>query len=555
MINTVKTSFFLLLVLVLSACTDSRKLETIRQAEMLMQEQPDSALHLLQGIDRHTLRGKTLARYALIYSIAQDKSGLDVTNDSLLRIAHEYYSQHPNDSLYARSQYYMGKYLWLTAQTDSAYSCLLKAKAASEEEKDYYTAYLATDRMRRIAEVSDTALCLALSKEAYELYRKHGAINPVNEAYLLNGIGDTYSRRGDGDSAIHYYNRALTKGKSVGDSIAISSVLQNISRHYCYYKQYRTALDYAYQALNYAGYIDKSLATLLAECYLEYSEYDKAQQYLNALSSSNSKENKLVRLGLLHRFSAKTGDADAAQEYYASSINVAADMYLSTQKEKLELHDKNMHEEMERQQAESRGKIFALCFCFSIVLLVLIVWLFLKYHRAKKVEKELFRAEKARLLAEETMLRQEKEHKEQIMERTRFYVKNMVSILQEVEQYRMRQKKQKEKDKQDISKSKDERKEETRLKLKLDNKAWAEIQAYLEACEGSFVTRFKEQYPDISNSDFQLCMLLRCGFSNPELEQVYSIAAQSVKTRQLFLKDKLGIVDKTISLRQYIKQF
>ena len=142
---------FLLVALVLSACNDSRKLETIRQAEMLMQEQPDSALRVLQTINRHSLRGKTLARYALIYSIAQDKSGLDVTNDSLLRIAYEYYSQHPGDSLYARSQYYMGKYLWLTAQTDSAYSCLLKAKAASEEEKDYYTAYLSTDRMRRIA--------------------------------------------------------------------------------------------------------------------------------------------------------------------------------------------------------------------------------------------------------------------------------------------------------------------------------------------------------------------------------------------------------------------
>ena len=109
--------------------------------------------------------------------------------------------------------------------------------------------------------------------------------------------------------------------------------------------------------------------------------------------------------------------------------------------------------------------------------------------------------------------------------------------------------------KQNNYNSKNDHKEEARLELKLDDKAWAEIQAYLEACEGSFVTRFKEKYPDISDSDFRLCMLLRCGFSNPELEQVYSIAAQSVKTKQLFLKDKLGIEDKTISLRQYIKQF
>ena len=555
MSNTIRTSLFWLFVIALSACNDSSKLATIHQAEKLMQEQPDSALRVLQTINRHSLRGKTLARYALIYSIAQDKSGLDVTNDSLLRIAHEYYSQHPGDSLYARSQYYMGLYLCLTAQTDSAYSCLIKAKNTSEKEKDYYTAYLTTDRMRRIAEVSDTALCLALSKEAYQLYVKCSVNNPVNEVYLLRGIGDSFHRCNNPDSAIHYYNIALDKAMLTGDSIAVAAVFQNLSNFYRYKSQFDIALDYACQALSYQGHLDKSLAILLARCYIENEDYEKAQQFIDILPSNLSKETSLVKLSLQHALSTKTGDADAAQDYFNSACEVAADMYLSTQKEKLELHDKNMHEEMERQRAESRGKIFALCFCFSIVLLALIVWIFLKYHRAKKVEKELFRAEKARLLAEETMLRQEKEHKEQIMERTRFYVKNMVSILQEVEQYRMRQKKQKEKDKQDISKSKDEHKEETRLRLKLDDKAWAEIQAYLEACEGSFVTRFKEKYPDISNSDFRLCMLLRCGFSNPELEQVYSITAQSVKTKQLFLKDKLGIEDKTTSLRQYIKQF
>ena len=555
MSNTVRTSLFWLFVIALSACNDSSKDTTIHQAEMLMQEQPDSALRVLQTINRHSLRGKTLARYALIYSIAQDKSGLDVTNDSLLRIAHEYYSQHPEDSLYARSQYYMGLYLCLTAQTDSAYSCLIKAKTVSEEEKDYYTAYLATDRLRRIAEVSDTALCLSLSKEAYRLYQKQCANNPVNEVYLLIGIGDGYYRCNNPDSAIHYYILALDKARVTGDSIAISSVYQNLSRYLLFDKQPEIALDYAKQAYNYRGYLDRNLAILFVQCYIKNGKYDTARQYIDALPAEESKENKIIRISLQHALSVETGEADAAQDYYDSACNVAADMYLSTLKEKLELHDQIMHEELERQRAESRGRVFALCFCFAIVLLVLIVWLFLKYHRAKKVEKELFCAEKARLLAEETMLRKEKEHKEQIMERTRFYVKNMVSILQEVEQYRIRQKKQKEKDKQDISKSKDEHTKETRLKLKLDDKAWAEIQAYLEACEGSFVTRFKEQYPDISNSDFQLCMLLRCGFSNPELEQVYSIAAQSVKTRQLFLKDKLGVVDKTTSLRQYIKQF
>ena len=549
----IRICLFLLTVFAIMACTDSRKVEIIRQAESLMQDQPDSALHLLQTIDRHTLRGETLARYALIYSIAQDKSGLDVSSDSLLRIAYEFYCQHPEDSLYALSQYYMGKYLHLTAQTDSAYACLLKAKNTSEEEEDYYTAYLATDRMRRIAEVSDTALCLNFAKEAYRLYQKQGANNPVNEAYLLIGIGDTYCRRGDGDSALHYYNIALDKAKSVCDSVAISIVFQNISCCYWENKQYNIALDYAQQANNYRGYLDESLAMLFAQCYIEEGEYNIAKQYMNAQPLSDSKENQLVRLRIQHRFSAKTEDIDATQEYFDSAIDVAADMYLNTQKDKLELQRRKLHEEMERQRAELREKIFALCLCFSVVLLALIIWLFIKYHRARKIEKELFGAEKERLLAEETMLRKEKAHKEQIMEQTRFYVKKMVGVLRKLEEYRREKALQEQKDKENSPKSKGGKKD--KIQMKIDEKDWTELQAYLEACDDSFVTRFKEQFPDISKDDYRLCLLLRCGFTNSDLEMVYLNGMQVIKNRQNLAKERLGITGNNFSLRQYIMQF
>ena len=174
MSNTVRISLFLLVVIVLSACNDSHKVATIHQAEMLMQEQPDSALRVLQTINRHSLRGKTLARYALVYSIAQDKSGLDVTNDSLLRIAHEYYSQHPDDSLYARSQYYMGKYYALVDSTKQAEDCLRTAIRYAEERKEYYTQYLALCRLSREIRYNVRTKIYTIyalyNKETHEIY-------------------------------------------------------------------------------------------------------------------------------------------------------------------------------------------------------------------------------------------------------------------------------------------------------------------------------------------------------------------------------------------------
>ena len=544
--NICRYCLFLLAVIGISACQDSHKIDIIRQAEQIVQEQPDSALRLLQGIKRQHLSGEPLARYALIYSMAQDKSGLDVCSDSLLRIAYEYYTQHPEDSLYARCQYYMGLYLYHTAQTDSAYCCLLRAKTTSEAEKDYYTAYLATDRMRRITMVSDTALCLSLAKDAYRYYEKHGAINPVNEVYLLIGIGDSYNRRNNQDSTIHYYNIALSKARILKDTITIGAVIQNISSYYLFSKEYKKALDYAQQALYYQKYLDKKLAILIAQCYIENGEYVIAQQYIDALPPAESKETQLVILRMQHKICSKTGDADAAQEYFDSAIDVAADMYLSTQKDKLELHRKNLHEALERQRAEFRGKIFALCLFFSIALLILIIWLFIKYRKAKN-------AEKARLLAEEALLRQEKEHKEHMMEQTRFYVKKMIGILRKLEEHRKEREKQEEQAKENNPKSKSDKKD--KIRMKIDEKEWDELQAYLEACDDSFVTRFKEQFPNISKEDYQLCLLLRCGFSNSDLEMVFLNGMQVIKNRQNLAKERLNITEKGLSLRQYIKQF
>lgn len=65
--------------------------QTIDIAYHLAAFAPDSALSLLQGMRGTTLSLEEQARYALVYTMAQDKSGLDVDNDSLLRAAYTYY--------------------------------------------------------------------------------------------------------------------------------------------------------------------------------------------------------------------------------------------------------------------------------------------------------------------------------------------------------------------------------------------------------------------------------------------------------------------------------
>ena len=82
----------------LTACGSTEHIErTLSIAAQQMMSRPDSALHLLSEIDPGTLgRGRTRARYALLYTQALDKNYIDTTSDSLLSVAYRYYRHRPS---------------------------------------------------------------------------------------------------------------------------------------------------------------------------------------------------------------------------------------------------------------------------------------------------------------------------------------------------------------------------------------------------------------------------------------------------------------------------
>ena len=84
----------------------------------LAEKKPDSALALLKKVDQTKLSEKAVALYSIAYTMAQDKSGIDVDNDSLLRNAYNWYNGKPADSLYAKCEYYMGKYYALNDSSE-----------------------------------------------------------------------------------------------------------------------------------------------------------------------------------------------------------------------------------------------------------------------------------------------------------------------------------------------------------------------------------------------------------------------------------------------------
>lgn len=85
--------FYLTLSICLISCSYQSETERLLdKAQAYLEFNPDSAFVALDSLDRRHLNTKELrARHALLYSIALEKVGIDMTSDNIINIALEYY--------------------------------------------------------------------------------------------------------------------------------------------------------------------------------------------------------------------------------------------------------------------------------------------------------------------------------------------------------------------------------------------------------------------------------------------------------------------------------
>lgn len=103
--------------------------------------------------------------------MAQDKSGIDVDNDSLLRNAYNWYNGKPADSLYAKCEYYMGKYYALNDSSEKALRCFSNSVKVAKRQNDYYTQSLALVQSSLIVREYDPDLAIQYSNDCNRFVR------------------------------------------------------------------------------------------------------------------------------------------------------------------------------------------------------------------------------------------------------------------------------------------------------------------------------------------------------------------------------------------------
>ena len=173
----------LLLLLAFTACGDKKAVtDALNRAEAVMNEHPDSALNLLRTLTFDDFqKEKNRARYALLHSQALDKNYIDVTNDSLISVAVEYYKDKDDVRSKFLSYYYMGRVHANGERYLQATSCLMESEQLVDEVGDDYLSGLLYSEMGRIYRLYyDYPKSLEAHRKAAECYERAGMIRHRN---------------------------------------------------------------------------------------------------------------------------------------------------------------------------------------------------------------------------------------------------------------------------------------------------------------------------------------------------------------------------------------
>ena len=127
-----------LMLLAVSCADDAAVMSELDAAESVMEDSPETALALLDTMQRSRLVSrKAAARHALLYSQALDKNYIDMTTDSIIRPAAEYYSRHGSADERLKAQYYLGCIYRNLGDSERAMECYVRAERHVDRAEDY----------------------------------------------------------------------------------------------------------------------------------------------------------------------------------------------------------------------------------------------------------------------------------------------------------------------------------------------------------------------------------------------------------------------------------
>lgn len=541
--------FCLLLVIsfVFSSCHSDRSRIQV-SAYSMVDSLPDSTLALLRKVDCDNLSAKDMAEYSLLFTMAQDKSGLDVDNDSLIRIAYDWFQQHQDDSLYAKCLYYMGKYYMLNDSTEQAISLLTQSSEKSSKIGDLKTESMALEKLSKVYQVVEPEKSLVFSKKALETYARYQYATLKNRIYLNLNYSEALLACDITRKSVDVILSNVPKALVLKDSAVLADVYQDLANSYLYLGYKDSCLFYAKKTYDLQPIKNMSCRLMLADAYREVDSVRQCLALLESLKPTLSTE-KYVCFQICSQASIKMQDYEKSKMYMDSAYSCIENMYAEAVKGKADYYSSFLEKEKQKSELKGRAEMqsYLLLLVIILALLVIVFLLYVYKNSRSKAQKEIIfeksqaemkvRHEHELAMIEKNLSEQyhqkELSRKEVQLSIMRIYLMKLVTAVEKLNSI----------------------KTGTGKHVVLTEKDWKEIAAFLDSTENMFVTRLKTRFPNLSEGDLHLMMLLRLKMPQKVLASLYSITEKAVKQKLFLYKEKVGINGQNISLREYIETF
>ena len=552
--------FFLLCATFFSCCDGGRTESILRTADSLMEEHPDSALTILRRDSLEICRSGKDYRlwYALSRTEADDKCYILHVSDSTIRAAANYYNSHGSDLQRVRANYLLGRVycdMHLYGHALTSFNKAIKVESENDSTINRYKARSATwaGYVYEVKGLHKDAL--RYNKLAYGYAKQAGA--QVTEVYSLRDIGRSYRDLNRNDIAIHYYQKAAKKAKTIDDANLYNMVMEELAG--IYIEEGR--LDEAYAALNtqFLATTDKDISShyyIWAMYFEKRGQLDSAVAYnKRGMNYSDVSIKRDVSLDLA-RLLMKQGKHNEAIKYYeqysvysdsvtASELNETSDM-LSQVEKNIDIERKNTI------LAETKTNLTILL--SVIIFTVIVVSLILIKHYSnvrKRIREQQERANNYLSQLQETGMQKMKRNEERIAQlETELSVSN--EKLTEIRKSLMRN------EAEMLAKQNEhmlfkEKHRELLIADLADTDVYklyhtpnavpssADYHRLVEALNkayNNFTKRLKEFYPDINDNEVWICCMVKAGLSSKEICNIspYLYSSLGMAKSRLYFK-------------------
>lgn len=523
-----------LILFVLCSCNNYKDVNIIlSNIEKTINDNPKNALEELRKIENsNEFPKKIRAKYALLYSIALDKNYIDISSDSIINVALDYYKNRRLSTYRMKSYYYKGRVSYNAKLYPQANIYFNLAEKDAIDLSDHMYLGLIYGEMMRVFNISyNFKEALSYALKSNKSYQESKSIAHI--MYSLNDIGISYFNQKNFTKALLFFNKALEKALEQKDSyleyecrLGIASAFARGGNSIEANRQLLYIRDSLKLPLDFDWYNNYIVANT------KNNQLDTAQRYVQYLYNTVQKDDPLFQKVKYKSYivNKKLGDFKSALEEYEDVVRCQDSLVRSSLEESVIAYQRDylkMQNDYIIYKYNSYIKIFIVLLFGMIMFVILLIMqkkmkaLEVENYMSKILELERYLNNRSKQVTEMSLLaRKLFTNKFSLINKlSETYYERMNTSNEQISLYK------------EVKKNIEKFSQSEYIKL--------ELEEIINECRNDIMKRMREQLKSFKEQDFQLISYIIAGFSYQAISVFMGVKVENLYKRMYRLKERI----------------